>query len=213
MLLLSLKFKTGVCLRAGQRRCKRGNVRIHGVVAAVPGGFGRFSSAPEDGCHHTADLAAPLLRSGRATKKKEGVQRKCHVSTTEFNCGIDLRASASWIERVPAFLRHQLEATRSRRWGLSLTHVRTMSLPSVKITCARSRTRLQAGCPWPAEERPHRLQPQKVVDVVAGLSIIPRPRFAMCDFCAEDDHRGERNLCGLFSFGADALSAAEFGKG
>ena len=62
MLLLSLKFKTGVCLRAGQRRCKRGNVRIHGVVAAVPGGFGRFSSAPEDGCHHTADLAAPLRK-------------------------------------------------------------------------------------------------------------------------------------------------------
>jgi len=38
-------------------------VRIHGVVAAVPGGFGRFSSAPEDGRHHTADLAA-LLGSG-----------------------------------------------------------------------------------------------------------------------------------------------------
>jgi len=44
-----------------QRRCKIGNcVRIHGVVAAVPGGFGRFSSAPEDGRHHTADLAPPL---------------------------------------------------------------------------------------------------------------------------------------------------------
>jgi len=45
-----------------QRRCKIGNcVRIHGVVAAVPGGFRRFSSAPEDGRHHTADLA-PLRR-------------------------------------------------------------------------------------------------------------------------------------------------------
>jgi len=28
-----------------------------------PGGFGRFSSAPEDKRHHTADLAAPLRSS------------------------------------------------------------------------------------------------------------------------------------------------------
>ena len=48
-------------LEALERRCKIGNcVRIHGGGAAVPGGFGRFSSAPEDGRHHTADLASPL---------------------------------------------------------------------------------------------------------------------------------------------------------
>ena len=51
-----------------QRRCKIGNcVRTHGVVAAVPGSFKRFSSAPEDGRHHTADLAAPLSKSLRTS--------------------------------------------------------------------------------------------------------------------------------------------------